>query len=416
MADIGNLVAQQTAQQGGVQGAGLSDAVQSGIQAAQMEQQIAGQKQAQQSAAIDLQGKQASQLAGDARRVVWAPSNLQGSMLDQMEQRAQQAQIPFDRTALEQVLKDPDQVNHIRSSLNDLATGKVSADPDFLMQTLGTVPGMTDYLQQTMGANSKIQNAAQAKLTEDRQKQDNEMAMGQQKGGYELQNTALKGQYEVKAAQAKQSFQAYGKVADRLEQMRGNPAVQQAEKDLYAGSKVNEVLSGNLNEKTPAEVLLATSEVAKIASGGVPTESEMHGITPNGYSMKVAEAWQKLSNKPNPANQGALLEVLKNYNDKLQGGAQKVVTDRYGRILGAAKDQISADQYQTLDKQYTHRFDQPGATLSQPAPAGQTQAPPAQQASPAQAGPKTTTLMANPKFQQLSPQQQAVAVKALGGQ
>lgn len=143
-----------------------------------------------------------------------------------------------------------------------------------------------------------------------------------------------------------------------LESARGNPAAAQAEKDLYSAQKANSLINmyGDPNKLSPQQVSLLVSEVAKIATGGVPTGHEQEALQPGTGASKLAALWSKLSNQPSPANAGAFIKQFKDYNDALSKDAQKVVQDKYGRVIETRKKQLGDDNYKSLQDQYLNRF------------------------------------------------------------
>ncbi len=151
--------------------------------------------------------------------------------------------------------------------------------------------------------------------------------------------------------------------------MRGNPAVQQAEKDVYASQKANALLKiaapdGDLNKVTPQMAALLRNEIGKIATGGVPGVHELDALDPKTLAGSMASVWQKLSNEPTPENAGAFLKQYKDYADSLTKDAKGVITDRYGRIINSRKSQLTDDQYNTLQDNYVNRFshEEPGSS------------------------------------------------------
>jgi hypothetical protein len=143
-----------------------------------------------------------------------------------------------------------------------------------------------------------------------------------------------------------------------LESARGNPAASQAERDLYATSKMNSLVNlyPDPNKMPLTQVRLLSAEVGKIAQGGSPTMDELKGINPNNISQKFAGVMQNFSNEPTPANAGAFINELKKYSDSLSGDAQKVIEDKYGRIIESKKSDMGDDNYNTLKSQYIDRF------------------------------------------------------------
>ena len=152
--------------------------------------------------------------------------------------------------------------------------------------------------------------------------------------------------------------QSFNQTVQQLEQMRGSPAVSQAEKDLYASQKAQTLtkMFGDPNNMSPQMTALFTQEVAKIAQGGVPTHDEMAMLTPNALQGKLASVWSKLSNNPTPANAGAFIKQYQDYAQGVAQDAQKVIEDRYGRVINTKKSQFNDDQNQYLKDNYLNRF------------------------------------------------------------
>jgi len=151
------------------------------------------------------------------------------------------------------------------------------------------------------------------------------------------------------------------KIGSRLEQMRGSPAAAQAEKDIYAAQKVNSLVNlyGDPNKLNPQQVQLVASEVAKIASGGVPSIHELEGLNPSTIPKSLAELAQKFANKPIAADQGAFVKAMKDYTDSLTKDAKAVISDRYGRILKPYESTYGKHPvFQGYQDQYLNRFNQ----------------------------------------------------------
>ncbi len=165
---------------------------------------------------------------------------------------------------------------------------------------------------------------------------------------------------------------AMGQTIQQLESARGNPAIQQAEKDIYAATKVQSLakLYGDPNNLNPQMVNTLVSEVGKIASGGQSTEAELNFMTPNTLRGKLASVWQKLSNSPSPANAGDFIKQYQDYANALTTDAQKELSDKYGRVIDSNSDRLGEANTAKLNSNYTNRFkhlaDSVGST---PAPA-----------------------------------------------
>lgn len=157
----------------------------------------------------------------------------------------------------------------------------------------------------------------------------------------------------------KNHSQALQQTQSFLESARGNPEVAQAQKDMYAAKKLDSLanLYGDPNKLSPAQVQLAASEVAKIASGGVPASHELQGLNPSTVPKSLAEAAQYFSNNPQAANSGAFVKQLQDYTSALKADAQGVIKEKFGRVIETRKKQLGDDNYQTLKDQYLAPFD-----------------------------------------------------------
>lgn len=143
-----------------------------------------------------------------------------------------------------------------------------------------------------------------------------------------------------------------------LESARGNPAAAQAERDIYAASKARSLMNlyPDPNHLSQAQVRLLASEVAKIASGGVPTQHELEGIAPETMKGKMSEYVSKLINEPTDANAAEFIKRYKDYTDALTKDAQGFIQDKYGRVIETNKDQLGDKHYQALKTHYLDRF------------------------------------------------------------
>lgn len=158
-----------------------------------------------------------------------------------------------------------------------------------------------------------------------------------------------------------QQLKNFNQTGQQLEQMRGSPAVAQAEKDLYASQKANSLanLYGDPNKLSQSQVNLMAQEIGKIAAGGVSSQAELDGITPHTLTGKMSQYTTNLTNNPTPANAAAFVKQYQDYAGALANDAQKTITDRYGRILNPAKKaELTDEQNKALEDQYLNRFKQ----------------------------------------------------------
>lgn len=178
----------------------------------------------------------------------------------------------------------------------------------------------------------------------------------------EERSALLKSIATSKASEAggKEQNKTYDKVTNQLEQMRGNPALQQAEKDIYASEKANTLATmyGDPNKLTQPQVNLLVSEVGKIAQGGSPSMHELDGLTPSTVTGALATAYGRLNNEPTPANAAAFVKQLQDYSKGVKKDAQKVINDKYGRVINSYKSRLTDEQNQNLKSNYLDRFNQ----------------------------------------------------------
>lgn len=166
----------------------------------------------------------------------------------------------------------------------------------------------------------------------------------------------------VQQAQENRQTQAYNATVQQLETGRGQPVVQQAERDIYAAQKANTLIAqapgGDPNKLSDAQVHMLYADIGKIAAGGQPQQSELNFITPSALVGKLSKVYSNFVNSPTPAYAGAFIQQAKQYADGLTKDAQNVITDRYNRVIGAKSSQFSGDQNAMLKTQYVDRFKQ----------------------------------------------------------
>lgn len=151
---------------------------------------------------------------------------------------------------------------------------------------------------------------------------------------------------------------AWNKTQSMLESARGNPAASQAEKDLYASQKANTLFNkySDPNQMSNQETQLYATEIAKMASGGVPSIHELQGLNPNTLPASLSSIASKYANEPTSANAGEFMKRFKSYSDGLATDAQQVIQDKYGRVIETNKDAIGPRHYAQAKDQYINRF------------------------------------------------------------
>ena len=184
----------------------------------------------------------------------------------------------------------------------------------------------------------------------------------------QMQNALMMKQMMMGNQQATKQNQMLGQTQQLLESARGNPAAQQAERDLYSADKAKSLINlyGDPDKLSPQMVNTLVAEVAKISGGGAPTLEGMKALTPDTLSSQLAGVKQKLLNEPTPANAGAFVKQYGDYIDKLKDDAKKVISDKYGRIIESRKGQLSPENYGALQDQYLNRFAEKEAAAAHP--------------------------------------------------
>lgn len=150
----------------------------------------------------------------------------------------------------------------------------------------------------------------------------------------------------------------YQKASKDLESFRGNSAVQQANTALTNVS--NAMSLADKGKLTPDQLHLFSSEMAKLATGGVPGSGEIEALMPNTLKTKAAKAISFFTNNPTDAdaqafidnNKGYLKELMHNYgdvvdryrNNTLDGYSKKITNPDYKKEL---QDKIIKDSYKT---------------------------------------------------------------------
>lgn len=137
--------------------------------------------------------------------------------------------------------------------------------------------------------------------------------------------------------------------------------VQQAEKDLYSADKADSLVrkvGTDPNKMDPTMFKLYSSEIGKIATGGVPTVEELKGLDPKALTGEAAKAWESVSASPTPANLGEFIKQYQNYTGALRGDAMRVVKQNNSRIIESKKRLLDPSDYQKLNEQYVSPFEQ----------------------------------------------------------
>lgn len=267
-------------------------------------------------------------------------------------------------------LADEKEKNDPNSAASALARNVLTSSAAAAKLNLGNIDGLSaSTIEKTFPSVAKLIDTQSQNLTRQETAKDRaaalKIAAGNKENDKEKQN--------------------YNQTVQQLEQLRGSPAAGQAEKDIYAAQKANDVLktfapSGNLNDVSLQGAALLKSEIAKIANGGqasIPSLQELDADTVNKH---LAMAKQKLFSEPTPANAGAFLQQYKDYADNLTKTAQNTISDRYGRIINSRSSDLNDDHQQLLKDNYLNRFKEATKAVGTPrSPQSASQYSPAQE-------------------------------------
>lgn len=237
----------------------------------------------------------------------------------------------------------------------NLPPGTSAADAFKVMPFLSKDQALQNAIQKVMMQTQSRESIASDNRDAANKRAADRNAIEQQKANAAMENA--KNNKETKAIAGQD--RALAQTKTMLESARGNPAAAQAEKDMYAVDKVNSLLKiyPDPNKMPQAQVNLLISEIGKIATGGVPTGHETEALKPNSAEGKLQSLYGQLTNSPTPANAGAYLKEFQKYNKSLESDAQKVIKDKYGRVIESSKKQLGDDNYKALHDQYLSRFD-----------------------------------------------------------
>lgn len=158
---------------------------------------------------------------------------------------------------------------------------------------------------------------------------------------------------KMDTTQSTKSDDAYQKAMKDMNSFRGNTAVQQAASAVTnAKNAMNLADKGNLST---SDLHLFASEMGKLATNGVPGQSEIDALVPNTAKTQLANVTQFFANSPSDAdaqdfinhNKPYLKDLLNNYggvvdtykNNIVDGYKKKLDPDDYAELKGRIKSQ-----------------------------------------------------------------------------
>jgi hypothetical protein len=230
----------------------------------------------------------------------------------------------------------------------------------------GISQGMRDYMSKQLGINvsadataAQIGQVAPMVLKQMQAKQAQaaksaDLAARLKEKQMEVASRAQMTQaYKDLARQDKQNKQGQdqaNKTFTQAEQLRGNPAIQQ---DMRTIQRVQNAMSiikqyKNPNDIPPNVLNILNTDLATIASGGVPGEGLIHEVATPTFMSKAAGGIQQFLNKPTGANAAAFVKQNENIFNTLASDAQTRLQERYRRIgntLGHDLPSASRENY-----------------------------------------------------------------------
>lgn len=147
---------------------------------------------------------------------------------------------------------------------------------------------------------------------------------------------------------------AYDDLVYKAETGRGSKVVQQANQNILstnnALSIINKAPNGDYNQLSNNKVAMLSSEMAKIANGGVASEHTQNTIAAQTLASNWAGFIQKVSNKPTGAQLGEFIKDNKEYLDDLKQNSQNVKNEYVRTLYEGKAPMLNADQRDAFKK------------------------------------------------------------------
>ncbi len=146
---------------------------------------------------------------------------------------------------------------------------------------------------------------------------------------------------------------AYLHMRKDLESFRGNAAAQQASKDVLSADKTLAMVKSKPPEQfTTQDLSLLAGEMAKIATGGVPTEHGIHNLMPSNLQTKMAEMQNFLTSKPTDAQAGAYIRANMKYVEEMQATAGDTLKTYRHNLAKGYKSKVRPEDFQEAANDY----------------------------------------------------------------
>jgi len=157
----------------------------------------------------------------------------------------------------------------------------------------------------------------------------------------------------------KDELKNYSDLQKDMISARSKPELAQALRDRPAVLKAKQMIEqfrGNYDKMTKNEVALLDSEIAKIATGGVPHESFMKELDPKTAQSMVENFKQKWTNIPQGAQLGDFVERRLKYLDDLDKVTNKIISDYGVKAYMTHEQGISPEHRQQIQQNYPEIF------------------------------------------------------------
>lgn len=134
---------------------------------------------------------------------------------------------------------------------------------------------------------------------------------------------------------------AYADLRSKLESFRGNQGAQQASRDILSSKKTLLMIENkDPNTLSVQDLHLLAGEIAKIATGGIPTESGVEALMPKSSQMVFSKLTSFLQNKPTDAQAGEFIKHNLSYLKEMQGAAEGTINQYRSNIAKGYKNRI----------------------------------------------------------------------------
>jgi hypothetical protein len=152
------------------------------------------------------------------------------------------------------------------------------------------------------------------------------------------------------AKQAKEERDATVKAETDINSTRGKQALMLAQRNLMAVKNAQKMLQEfpDTNKWTSQQVALFNSEIAKIATNGVPTEGMVNELTNPTAAASMSKLASKIINVPVGAQQGKFIALNKQYLDGLSDVANQTIRDNLGNTIKSYQPKLGNDAYKNL--------------------------------------------------------------------